>query len=196
MPRDDEVADARAGDARQAVVVACDRLRHFQITVARQGEARRGAHPPQMSFLQGVAVLVGEGVKGSVIFKQEVRAQLEPELNSGRRARQLIKCAGRQRSHYILRKIKQAHGLQIVDGKADGPVTVVGDIAGLKPGLHGFHIHEFGDNTQGVATGAVRAPFTTWQAARAPAATSTRADTRTAARPTTSGTRAPAWPRR
>ena len=27
----------------------------------------------QMSFLQGVVVLTGEGVKGTVVFKQEVR---------------------------------------------------------------------------------------------------------------------------
>jgi len=33
--------------------------------------------------------------------------------------------------------------------KADTPVSVKGEIKGLKAGLHGFHVHEFGDTTDG-----------------------------------------------
>ena len=30
-----------------------------------------------------------------------------------------------------------------------GPTTVTGSLAGLKPGLHGFHVHALGDTTNG-----------------------------------------------
>ncbi|KAL9233266.1 hypothetical protein vseg_008287 [Gypsophila vaccaria] len=33
--------------------------------------------------------------------------------------------------------------------EGDGPTTVTGTVTGLKPGLHGFHVHALGDTTNG-----------------------------------------------
>lgn len=35
------------------------------------------------------------------------------------------------------------------DASSKGPVNVTGEVKGLTPGEHGFHIHEFGDATNG-----------------------------------------------
>jgi Cu-Zn family superoxide dismutase len=35
---------------------------------------------------------------------------------------------------------------------ADGATRVTGRVSGLAPGLHGFHVHQFGDTTNGCAS--------------------------------------------
>ena len=44
---------------------------------------------------------------------------------------------------------------QLVHGVPAGPVTVQGSIAGLAPGMHGFHVHQLGDLTQGCNSSAL-----------------------------------------
>jgi Cu-Zn family superoxide dismutase len=33
-----------------------------------------------------------------------------------------------------------------------GPTTIKGEVKGLTPGLHGFHVHQYGDLSQGCAS--------------------------------------------
>ncbi|KAK9879097.1 hypothetical protein WA026_003926 [Henosepilachna vigintioctopunctata] len=40
-------------------------------------------------------------------------------------------------------------GTLFLSQEAQGPVKVTGEISDLGKGLHGFHVHEFGDNTNG-----------------------------------------------
>jgi len=41
------------------------------------------------------------------------------------------------------------NGTVFFQQEGDGPVTLTGELNGLTDGLHGFHVHQFGDNTNG-----------------------------------------------
>lgn len=41
---------------------------------------------------------------------------------------------------------------KILQEKEGTPTTVKGEISGLSPGLHGFHVHVYGDSTNGCVT--------------------------------------------
>ena len=46
-------------------------------------------------------------------------------------------------------KSEEVNGTIFFTQNDDGPVEVTGELTGLKQGKHGFHIHEFEDNTNG-----------------------------------------------
>jgi len=49
----------------------------------------------------------------------------------------------------VLEQSDAVEGTILLKQQADGPTMIVGKITGLEPGAHGFHIHEFGDLSDG-----------------------------------------------
>jgi hypothetical protein len=80
------------------------------------------------TMVKAVAVLAGTDVKGTIFFSQE------GDGNS---------------RHMFLTYNEDLCGLTRISASWVGPTTVTGSISGLKPGLHGFHVHALGDTTNG-----------------------------------------------
>ncbi|KAF4359271.1 hypothetical protein F8388_009932 [Cannabis sativa] len=49
----------------------------------------------------------------------------------------------------VLNSSEGVKGTILFVQEGDGPTTVTGNVSGLKPGLHGFHVHALGDTTNG-----------------------------------------------
>ncbi|KAL3591314.1 hypothetical protein D5086_009954 [Populus alba] len=49
----------------------------------------------------------------------------------------------------VLNSSEGVSGTIFFTQEGDGPTTVTGNLSGLKPGLHGFHVHALGDTTNG-----------------------------------------------
>lgn len=68
--------------------------------------------------------------------------------------RRLVIVAAIKKAVAVLKGTSQVEGVVTLIQNDDGPTTVDVKITGLTPGLHGFHLHEFGDTTNGcISTG-------------------------------------------
>lgn len=89
-------------------------------------------------MVKAVAVLgSSEGVTGTIHFNQDGNGKFPSEYGFV-----ILYCTEPNEVTYTV--------------NCPGPTTVTGSIAGLKPGLHGFHVHALGDTTNGcLSTGIV-----------------------------------------
>uniref|UniRef100_A0A2P1JJ50 Superoxide dismutase [Cu-Zn] n=1 Tax=Hymenophyllum caudiculatum TaxID=295381 RepID=A0A2P1JJ50_9MONI len=70
-------------------------------------------------------------------------------------ARPLLVVAGAKRAVVVLKGTSSVEGVVNLTQDIDGSTTMKVKISGLVPGKHGFHVHEFGDTTNGcMSTGA------------------------------------------
>ncbi|XP_042451277.1 superoxide dismutase [Cu-Zn], chloroplastic-like [Zingiber officinale] len=70
-------------------------------------------------------------------------------------ARRLVVVAVTKKAVAVLKGTSNVEGVATLVQEDDGPTTVTVRVSGLTPGLHGFHLHEYGDTTNGcISTGA------------------------------------------
>ena len=88
--------------------------------------------------MKAVAVLGStEGVTGTIYFTQEGNGKFQQHFIFAK-VTSLFPCT-----------VKCANQMTSYVAYCTGPTTVTGSLAGLKPGLHGFHVHALGDTTNG-----------------------------------------------
>ncbi|KAK8957223.1 hypothetical protein KSP39_PZI000644 [Platanthera zijinensis] len=69
--------------------------------------------------------------------------------------RRMTVVSAKKKAVAVLKGNSQVEGVVTLTQEQDGPTTVNVRITGLTPGAHGFHLHEFGDTTNGcISTGA------------------------------------------
>ncbi|XP_042381836.1 superoxide dismutase [Cu-Zn], chloroplastic-like isoform X1 [Zingiber officinale] len=69
--------------------------------------------------------------------------------------RRLVVVAAVKKAVAVLKGTSNVEGVVTLVQENDGPTIVNVRVTGLTPGLHGFHLHEYGDTTNGcISTGA------------------------------------------
>ncbi|VFR03452.1 unnamed protein product [Cuscuta campestris] len=99
------------------------------------------ASPLPSSFL-GVSLKVNPTVKSLA-------------LRAASASKPLTVVAAAKKAVALLKGASKVEGVVTLTQDEDGPTTVNVRVTGLSPGRHGFHLHEYGDTTNGcISTGA------------------------------------------
>ncbi|XP_027345096.1 superoxide dismutase [Cu-Zn], chloroplastic [Abrus precatorius] len=85
-----------------------------------------------------------------------VSVKLSPQfLTLSPNSKPLTVVAATKKAVVVLKGNSAVEGVATLIQEDDGPTTVSVRVTGLTPGLHGFHLHEYGDTTNGcISTGA------------------------------------------
>lgn len=83
-----------------------------------------------------------------------VSVKVTPQSLTLSRSKTLTVLAATKKAVAVLKGNSAVEGVATLTQEDDGPTTVSVRITGLTPGLHGFHLHEYGDTTNGcISTG-------------------------------------------
>ncbi|PKA58807.1 Superoxide dismutase [Cu-Zn], chloroplastic [Apostasia shenzhenica] len=111
--------------------------------------AARPAHSPLLPLLSGRRPFC------SALAGQQLRRRSSQRLAATPVHRRLTVFAATKKAVAVLKGNSQVEGVVTLTQEDDGPTTVNVRVTGLIPGLHGFHLHEYGDTTNGcISTGA------------------------------------------
>ncbi|KAJ0967235.1 hypothetical protein J5N97_024152 [Dioscorea zingiberensis] len=89
----------------------------------------------------------------SLLAGQPLRLSLRRPTAAAPRSLTIV--AATKKAVAVLKGNSEVEGVVTLVQEDDGPTTVKVRVTGLTPGSHGFHLHEFGDTTNGcISTGA------------------------------------------
>uniref|UniRef100_A0A0C4MT05 Superoxide dismutase [Cu-Zn] n=1 Tax=Zoysia matrella TaxID=38722 RepID=A0A0C4MT05_9POAL len=124
--------------------------------------ARTSSQPtPPTAAMAAQTFLVAAAAPPAAIFatpSSSARPFHSLRLVAGSRAaaaaRALVVADATKKAVAVLKGTSEVEGVVTLTQEDDGPTAVNVRVTGLTPGLHGFHLHEFGDTTNGcISTG-------------------------------------------
>lgn len=106
-----------------------------------------------MAATASAAMASPQGLTSSLLRSSftgsSLRSSSLPSFSSPAPARPLVVFAASKKAVAVLKGTSKVEGVVNLTQEDDGPTTVKVKITGLTPGKHGFHLHEFGDTTNG-----------------------------------------------